>query len=110
MKSEPSEFEYRFNNGSSAENIPFELNSNKPFLPVRVKGAGPYWFMLDTGSVSTVVDTELAKALDIASSGSFESTGAGDGSITGATAEGVALGLDGLDFSAGPIDILPINK
>src|SRR5438477_10554320 len=66
MESQPSTFEYRFNKGSSAENIPFELNANKPYLQVRINGAGPYWFILDTGSVSTVVDTELAKMLEIA--------------------------------------------
>ena len=46
MESQPSTFEYRFNKGSSAENIPFELNANKPYLQVRINGAGPYWFIL----------------------------------------------------------------
>ena len=67
MQPEPSTFEYRFKQGSSAEDIPFELNANKPYLLVRINGAGPYWFILDTGSISTVADTELAKMLDLAS-------------------------------------------
>ena len=48
---------------SSAAGVAFELNSNKVYLPVRVNGKGPYPFVLDTGSISNVVDAERAKLL-----------------------------------------------
>jgi hypothetical protein len=108
--SEPPPLQYRFTNGSSSEKIPFDLNTNKPYLQVRVNATGPYTFIMDTGSIAMVVDSELAALLGVQSGESFESSGAGEGTLAGATGNGVLLGLEGLDISTGPIDILPINK
>jgi hypothetical protein len=110
MASDAPFFEYRFRKGSSHTKIPFELNTNKPYVQVRANGAGPYWFMLDTGSVSMAVDTELAASLGLWGEGSFEGSGGGEGSITISTGDRVELGFEGLDISTGPVDILPINK
>jgi len=110
MPSKSPRFEYRFRDDLSAKNIPFEFNTNKPYVPVRVNGTGPFWFLLDSGSVSMAVDTQLAEALGLQAEGSFEGSGAGEGSITIATGGGIELGLDGLDISTGPVDVLPINK
>jgi hypothetical protein len=103
-------FDYHFGDGFSTEDIPFELNANKPYMQVSVDGAMSGWFILDTGSVSIVVDTELATALGLQAGASFQSTGAGEGSLPGATGEEVAFTLEGLAFTASPVDILPINK
>jgi predicted aspartyl protease len=91
-------------------NTSFKLNTNKPYARVFINGDGPHWFLLDTGSIYTVVDTESAETLGISATGQFEATGGGEGSITGATANGVALSLNGLDFSPGEINILPIDR
>ncbi len=108
--SNPPSLQYRFHEGSSAEKIPFVLNANKPYVQVRVNATGPYSFLLDTGSISTVVDSELAALLSLQAGRSIESSGAGDGTLAGATGNGVSLSLGGLDISTGPIDILPIDK
>jgi Aspartyl protease len=39
-------------------------------LPVRVNGAGPYEFLMDTGTSETVVDSELADRLKLPITGS----------------------------------------
>jgi predicted aspartyl protease len=110
MKHAKPAFSYQFTNGSSAANISFELNSNKPFVPIYVNETGPRSFLVDTGSISTVVDTDLASSLGLSEGDAFESSGAGEGSITGNTCPEVALALAGLDFTTGPIDVLPINR
>jgi hypothetical protein len=110
MDSESPFFDYNFRDDSGATSIHFELNTNKPYVQIRVNGAGPYWFMLDTGSVSIAVDSEVAAALALSGEGSFEGSGGGEGSITISKGDSVKLGLGELDFSTGPVDILQINK
>jgi predicted aspartyl protease len=87
----------------------FELNGNKVYIPVRVNGAGPYWFLLDTGSVSNVVDSETAKSLGIAVNEPFETRGAGEKSLAGGVGSHVSLEIAGLELGQPRIDVLPIN-
>ena len=95
---------------SSAAGVPFELNSNKVYLPVRVSGKGPYPFVLDTGSISNVVDAERAKALGIAAVGKSEARGAGEGSLPGSVGKNVDLSVNGAATGKQEVEILPINK
>lgn len=92
-----------------AKGISFELNANKPYVPVRINNTEPYWFILDTGSISNVVDAERAKSLSIATSGSSEATGAGEGSLTSSTGKDVSLSLNELKLAKQDLTILPIN-
>src|SRR5690348_2401068 len=110
MPAEEPVFDYHFAAGRNAAEFPFELNANKPYVPVRVNDGRPGWFILDTGSVSVAIDSELAQTLELTLGETFESTGAGEGSLSGATGAGVALALPGLDLSTGSIDIFPINQ
>src|SRR5256885_14866730 len=71
--------------------IPFELNSNKIYIPVNVNGKGPYSFILDTGSISNVLDTERAKSLGLRALGRFDVRGAGEGSLPAGIAKNVTL-------------------
>src|SRR3954453_22568043 len=45
--------------------ITFELVGNHLFLPVRVNGAGPFTFVLDTGIGVSMVDERLASTLKL---------------------------------------------
>lgn len=87
----------------------FELNGNKVYVPVRVNGSGPYWFLLDSGSISNVVDTETAKNVGIAVDKSFETRGAGEKSMAGAVGSAVSLEVAGLEFAQPQVDVLPIS-
>ena len=95
---------------SSAAGVAFELNSNKVYVPVRVNGKGPYPFVLDTGSVSNVVDAERAKSLGIAAIGKSEARGAGEGSLPSSVGKNVDLSANGAATGKQEVEILPINK
>jgi hypothetical protein len=95
---------------SNAAGISFELTSNKIYLPTRINDQGPYEFILDTGSISNVVDMERAKALRIAQAGSYEVRGAGEGSLQASTAKAVVLSLDNATLPEESVEVLPINK
>ena len=110
MASQPANSEYRFRDGSDSARIQFNLNTNKPYLQVRANSTGPYWFLLDTGSISMVLDTELAEKLALSGGETFEASGGGEGSITASVGGGVALAVGNLEVSTGPVDILPINR
>ena len=56
--------------------VPFELAGSSVFLAVRVNGFGPRWFLLDTGSLGSVVEAATARALRLETAGSTVSTGA----------------------------------
>ena len=92
------------------ESIPFEMHTNKPRIPVRVNGAGPFDFLLDTGSVTDLIDTQRADELGLAVSGHEEVGGAGDSTMTIAQAEGVALGVGSIDFPPQAITVAPIDE
>ena len=101
---QPSALTYQFIVRGGQTPIGFELNANKIYLPIRVNNRGPYWFILDTGSVSNVVDTDLANRLSIAAGDSFEARGAGEKTITGALGSNVSLTISELELSQSKID------
>jgi hypothetical protein len=88
---------------------PLELHANKPRTPVRVNGAGPFDFLVDTGSIFDVVDSERAGELGIVSEGAFEAGGAGEATMTTSTATDVSLGVGDLDLPAQDVEVAPIN-
>ena len=76
-----------FSQGENAVGIPFELNSDKIYLSVRLNGAGPYWLVLDTGSPGMILDTRVGEDLDVATGEAFEVGGAGENAFRLAPAE-----------------------
>ena len=108
-KQPPLAMTYRFGRPGGQTHIGFELNANKIYLPVRVNNKGPYWFILDTGSVSNVVDTDLARSLSIKLGNSFETQGAGEKTITGAIGSDVSLTVSDLELTQPKIDIEPVD-
>src|SRR5262249_44427182 len=92
----------------SAQNIPIEINSNKPYVNVQVNDQS-CWFLLDTGASFNVLDKERAEALGIASSGQSEESGAGEGRLSSAVATGVTLGLPGLALFNPRIAVVGLN-
>ena len=67
----------KYDRGHESLNIPFEMNSNKIYLPVRVNGSGPYWFVLDSGAPQTEIDMPLGKRLGLPLGETGQTTGAG---------------------------------
>jgi hypothetical protein len=67
-----------FDNERSAVGIPFELNSDKIYLHVKLNDSGPYWLVLDTGSPGMILDTGVAKELGISTGEKFPVGAAGE--------------------------------
>jgi len=80
----------RFISGSSSLKIPFELSINLILLQARVNDSAPLWFILDTGASSTVIDSQLAKALGLRARGRVVGTG-GAGTATALLFRGNSL-------------------
>ena len=76
---------------------------------MRVNGEGPFDFLVDTGAIFDVVDTERAVELGIESAGEYDASGAGEATMNLETAEGVRLGLDGLELPPQEVRVAPIN-
>jgi len=94
----------------TANGVDFESNSNKVYLPIQVNEKGPFWFILDTGSVSNVLDAERAKSLGIATAGNYEVHGAGEGSLKASSAKNIKLHLGDILLRKQEVEILPINR
>ncbi len=83
----------------SAKTIPFELNDNLIYLPVRVNGSKPLWFILDSGASACVIDQAQAKALGLKTEGKAKGTGAGAGTYDLTFAKNITYGLPGIETS-----------
>lgn len=99
---------YKFLQPSREANTSFELNSNHIYCPVRVNGTGPYWFMLDSGAIFNVLDTELAKSLGVKSIHAVQASGGGEQSVTGAVGSQVSFRLSELQVQQTEIELFPI--
>ena len=95
---------------ASANGLGFELNSNKVYLPVQINERGPFWFIVDTGSVSNVIDAGRAKSLGIETSGSYDVRGAGEGSLSASSAKDVGVRVGDVSLLNEGVEILPINR
>jgi hypothetical protein len=100
----------RFVSGNSSLKIPFESSSNLILLQARVNDSVPLWFIFDTGADSSVIDSQLAKALRLRPRGKEVGTGSA-GTATALIFRGVSIRLPNLEalnlrISALPIDFL----
>jgi hypothetical protein len=106
-----------FDNGRSALDIPFELNSDKIYLQVTLNGSGPYWLVLDTGSPGMILDTRVGDVLEITTGEGFDVGGAGENPFTlepadstltatlpGVTLRDQAAHVGGIDRIVGPFE------
>lgn len=90
--------------------IPFELNSGKIYVQVSLEGSEPAWFILDAGSPHMILDTSMARALDLTVGAPRASRGAGDNTfpmvpIIGKIRARIGtVELSDLIANAGPLD------
>jgi|KBSSwiStaDraftv2_1062776.scaffolds.fasta_scaffold24110_5 predicted aspartyl protease len=90
--------------------VPIELNGNTTFVSVRVNGAGPYSFILDTGAHSSSVSPGVVEKLGLTAREGSVAHGAG-GSVASSQVAGVTLELGegklaGLDVGSYPVDAI----
>lgn len=85
-----------------------------PMVQVRVNGAGPYWFIVDSGASRTVLDAGLVEELGLKITGEGATTGTGQGSVPLRYVGSVDVALDGMNYKSEPyvIDLsgTPLSK
>ena len=101
--------DFGFAKGTSAEAIPFEMTENHIFVPVRVNGSEPLWFIFDTGAEMTVVETSRAKAIGLQLAGSVQARGNGEGTLEAAFVKGVTLALAGAEVRDQTVVAIPLG-
>jgi hypothetical protein len=88
--------------------IPFELFRNAlPFVQARINGSAPLWFLLDTCSTYSFLDTAQAEALGIKTAGAQTITGGGGGQLNLTFAGGVTVEVAETKLSNQPFAIMP---
>ena len=92
--------DFRFVSGQRALGIPFELlNSNHIFLQAKVNGSGPYWFILDSGAATSIINERLANSLNLRIQAKIEGRTSGDSSFDIGFVKGISFNLPGLDLT-----------
>jgi hypothetical protein len=97
---------------SKPNQFPFEITSNKPFVPVRVNGSEPQWFVLDTGCRgSSILARECAQRLGLSRGPESEThMGAGQGvNVALSSAGPVTLGVAGDTLQAPSLYVIPFD-
>jgi Aspartyl protease/PDZ domain len=74
-----------------------------------VNRSGPYWFILDTGSPSNVLDIEVARSLGIPLKDTWQASGAGESTLASSHASNVSFGIGSLEIKCPEIDVVPLN-
>src|SRR4051794_16662779 len=91
--------------------VPFELNSNKIYLNVKVNDSGPWPFVLDMGSNHSLLDLDLARELKLSVTGIEEGVhGAGEVPSQAGQVQVKTLALPGLSYRVGEMVAVPLAR
>jgi hypothetical protein len=88
----------RFTSGSSALNIPLEIDNNIILMQVGVNGSRPLRFIFDTGASHTVLHSRRGAELGLKPEEQVSGTATG-GAIQGSLTSGVSLKVAGAEVS-----------
>lgn len=99
--------DFVFENGVSAERIPFENIENHIYLPVVVDGDTGLW-ILDSGAGSTVVDRDYALKHGIELEGEIKGQGAGN-VVDVSFGRLPAFSLPGVSFASQRVAVIDLN-
>jgi predicted aspartyl protease len=90
----------RAESGNRAHEIPFELTERGHiFVPIRVNNSELLWFVLDSGSGSTLLNKRLIEKLNLKVVAVGEATGAGESADGVSLASGVMFDLSGVKLA-----------
>lgn len=90
--------------------IPFELNNRHILLKAKVNSQ-PITFVLDTGDQYAIVDSDVAKRMNLNLTGEVQVGGAGAATLKGALVKDSTFTLDGLEGFSQPVKLaLPLGS
>jgi hypothetical protein len=104
---EEGEKDYRFTEGNSAENIPFQFIENHIFVPVIVDCKQRLW-VLDTGAAMSVIDKKYADELGVKVEGNMKGLGAG-GTLDVSLSKLPPFGLQGIEFKEQAVAVIDMS-
>lgn len=91
--------------------VPFELNSNKVYLNVKVNDTGPWPFVLDMGSNHSLLDLDLARQLKLSVTDIEKGVqGAGETPSESGQVAVKTLALPGLSYRVGEMVAIPLTR
>src|SRR5262245_28917289 len=91
--------------------VPFELNSNKIYLDVKVNDTGPWPFVLDMGSSHSLLDLDLARQHKLSVTGIEKGVqGAGEVPSESGEVRVKTLALPGLSYRVGEMVAMPLTQ
>lgn len=100
-----------FERGDSAVVSGAELFDRIVYLPVRVNGAGPFPFVLDTGAGAfSALDQTVADSLGLRSELLAKGGGAGNDVVDINRADSLSLALDGVAFPPRTVLAIPLHR
>ncbi|MCX6826657.1 MAG: aspartyl protease family protein [candidate division Zixibacteria bacterium] len=100
--------DFRFADGKSAENIPFQFIDNHIYLYVTVNGRSRLW-ILESGAGNTVLDSKYAAELGIKTEGNIKGQGAGN-LVDVSFAVLPQFNIDGLEFDSQKVAVIDISR
>jgi hypothetical protein len=100
--------DFKFTNGSNAENVPFQFIGNHIYLKVNINGKERLW-CLDTGAGKTVIDLKFAAELGIKTEGELKGKGAGN-TVDVSFATLPPFSIQGIQFNEQQIVSIDIQK
>jgi hypothetical protein len=96
---------------STPVTIPFELVARHIMVKVRINNSRPLSFVFDTGDKVGIVDTEVAKELNLNLEGQVRVGGAGADTMLGSYVKGASWSLPELDGFSQPVMMsLPLGR
>jgi hypothetical protein len=94
----------------SLATIPFELYFNEIYVPVRVNGSEPLWFVVDSGAGGWIVDRAHATRLGLhLEQETAQGTGAGSGTYDVSYVKDVTFSLSDFNISVPLIGVIDLS-
>lgn len=81
---------------AAAPTFRFRFDDARVYVPVRIAGQAPQWFILDTGATRTIIDSAVARAAGLAARDMHAVRGAGAGAAQQGEAGPVQLDVGGV--------------
>ena len=94
---------------SPVARVAFEMNGNSLFLPARINGSSPRWFLLDTGAGVSVLNLTTVQSLGLKASAGGTLHGAG-GNVQSTRITGVTFDVGGALLKDLNVAALPLAQ
>jgi hypothetical protein len=93
-----------------ATTVPYTFVDNRVVIECKIDGKGPYAFVLDTGSSTTVIAPGVARALALRTAPAGQTTGAGNGSAAMSSTSLARLDIGDFSFANVATAVLDLSE